>query len=567
MTIKAKLILAFTIMTAIVIGLVTISLSVTKKVDDQAKEMAVNWTPSIDASHTLNTLTSDYRILEYRHIISGSKSEMDEIEKQMDAKYTEIESTLTEYESLITDETEKQIYMDVKNEISNYMKVHDQVIGLSKEQKVDEAIALMSGDGQAAFDTFSQKLLELVTFNQEGVSAATSKSSEIYQKSVILLTAIGICAAIFSIIVALVIIISIIRPLNVLRNKLQELAEKGGDLTQQINIKSKDEIGRLAIIVNSFLSNLRSIMAEVNQSSDNVHNATISVNQYLNELCFSVEETSATTEELSAAMEETAASAEEINATSADMESAIQVMATKAQEGAESTYQINTRANVLKENAVTSQELAERIYEESKKKLEVALEQSKAVDQIDILSSAILQISSQTNLLSLNATIEAARAGEAGKGFSVVADEIRKLAENSKDIVSEIQNVTKDVVVAVKNLSDSSVKIMEYIDVTVRKDYNTMLSIGDKYSEDAVFVNELTSDFSATSEELASSVGEILNSISEVAKTINESAIGTENIAQKTSLIVDKVSEVQKQMSITTENAQNLKNAVGKFKV
>lgn len=359
----------------------------------------------------------------------------------------------------------------------------------------------------------------------------------------------------------------LIQSLHILKKELQELSERGGDLTQQINIHSKDELGDLAQIVNNFLANLRTTIIEVNQCSSHVGEAVVTVAKHLDELNASVEDTSATTEELSASMEETASAAEEVNASSEDMEAAIEAMAQKAQQGSEAAREISERAAELKSNAISSQKLAHEVYTETKDKLEQALAQSKAVEQIDILSDAILQISSQTNLLALNAAIEAARAGEAGRGFAVVADEIRKLAENSTKTVTAIQKVTGEVVASVSNLSDSSQKIMDYIDTTVRKDYQEMLKTGDQYNKDAVFMDNLISDFSAAAEELTASVEGIIKAMNHVAKTVNEGAAGTENIAEKATIIVEKVNEVQKQMQISSSNAQMLKQVVGKFKV
>ena len=113
-------------------------------------------------------------------------------------------------------------------------------------------------------------------------------------------------------------------------------------------------------------------------------------------------------------MEETAAAAEQVNSSSIEIETAVDVIAKKAQKGAFAAGEISTRASKLKSGTIASQQAAQEIYEKQRMKLELALEQAKAIKQISALSDAILQISSQTNLLALNAAIEAARAGESG---------------------------------------------------------------------------------------------------------------------------------------------------------
>ncbi len=139
------------------------------------------------------------------------------------------------------------------------------------------------------------------------------------------------------------------------------------------------------------------------------------------------------------------------------------------------------------------------------------------VEHIGVLSDSIMNITSQTNLLSLNAAIEAARAGEAGKGFSVVAGEIRKLAEQSKDTIIQIQLVTSEVIEAVRELSDSSSDLLNFVSNQVTEDYEEFMNVGNRYSEDSDYVDSIMTDFSATTEELLSSIQSMTQVISEVA--------------------------------------------------
>ena len=128
--------------------------------------------------------------------------------------------------------------------------------------------------------------------------------------------------------------------------------------------------------------------------------------------------------------------------------------------------------------------------------LETALENAKVIDQIYELAGVIMNVVSQTNLLSLNASIEAARAGEAGKGFAVVAGEIGALAEQSRQTVIKIQEVTQEVTEAVQNLSTNARKLLDFVVKDVTADYREFLTIGEQYKKDGASVDELMSEFS-----------------------------------------------------------------------
>ncbi|WP_406543514.1 methyl-accepting chemotaxis protein [Clostridium ljungdahlii] len=189
------------------------------------------------------------------------------------------------------------------------------------------------------------------------------------------------------------------------------------------------------------------------------------------------------------------------------------------------------------------------------------------VDKISILSDTIIQITDQTNLLALNAAIEAARAGEQGKGFNVVADEIRKLADESKTTVIKIQDLTKKVVESVNKLSLSSNKLLDFMLTDVNGDYNKILNVSGKYDEDAKFVDTLVSQFRVTTSNLLTSIEDVSNTIEQVAKANNEGTLATTNISDRILDIIEQVNSIAESTKASKEISKDLKQDISKFKI
>lgn len=401
--------------------------------------------------------------------------------------------------------------------------------------------------------------------------AITAPKSEVMSKVnslAMTMLVVSIVFIIISIVVTLLIARSISTPIKEASDYLNVVAT--GDFTGVVPLKlleMKDETGVLANAIDTMQQSVKNIIKEVAEESSNVSQMLISINTDMEKLNRSIEEISATTEELSAGTEENAASTEEMSATSTEIEKAIESTASKAQEGAVMVNEINKMSQEMKQKAISSKEDALEIYSRTKSGLQSAIEQSKAVNKINELSEAILEITSQTNLLALNAAIEAARAGEAGKGFAVVADEIRKLAEGSKNTVSRIQEVTKVIFGAVNNLSSSSSEIMEFIDKKVLDDYENLVNTGEQYSQNSIGINDVVNEFSATSEELLASMQNMVRAIDEIAIAANEEAQGATSIAQETTVITQMSDNVIKLAEIAKEKSDLLIKAVSKFSV
>jgi methyl-accepting chemotaxis protein len=266
-------------------------------------------------------------------------------------------------------------------------------------------------------------------------------------------------------------------------------------------------------------------------------------------------------------MEETAASAQEMTATSSEIETATRSIAEKSQEAALEIVKISKRASDTRAEVEATQSKTSEMKNRIEEKLSEALEKAKIVSEINVLTEAIMGITAQTNLLALNASIEAARAGESGKGFAVVADEIRNLANQSKAAVAKIQEVTQEVTDAVQNLSGNADELLQFVSKDITENFNNLAEVARAYMNDAIFMDGIVTDFSATSEELLASITNIMTAVSEVANAASEGASGTNDIAEKIAVITDKSSEVAKEALSSGQSSENLRREISSFKV
>jgi methyl-accepting chemotaxis protein len=343
-----------------------------------------------------------------------------------------------------------------------------------------------------------------------------------------------------------------------------------GDFTKAVSDKSlnlRDEIGSLAKASDRMRLSMKELIQGVMDESKQVADSVNLTGTHMKELHTHIDNVSATTQELAAGMEETAASSEEMNATALEIEHAVESIAVRAQDGAVSAKEIYERAQLIKQKTVEAEANASKVLVSNKETLSSAITQSQEVNQIIMLSDTILEITSQTNLLAFNAAIEAARAGEAGSGFAVVADEIRNLADSSKTAASKIQETTELVVQAVQKLSSSSQSMLEFFDNTVMNEYQDILKVSDFYNNDAKFVDELVTEFSATAEQLTASTQNMINAISDVASAASAGAQDTTSIAGKTTIMAQKSEEVTKQADDSMKISENLQKLVQKFKI
>lgn len=402
------------------------------------------------------------------------------------------------------------------------------------------------------------------------IDTAIAAQDEKFSAYAVKKAATMIVACVVMLIIVAILIAMISRDITKSLKKIKEQFDiiAGGNFARKMQkpmLKRKDDFGQLANELEKMRESVRSLLAQVKIEAANIDTVVESIDSHVFNLNGEIEDVSATTEQLAASTQETAASAEQINGMTQQIEEAAREIAIRAQDGATEAEEIHQRATQTKDETVANRMKVKQMLSEIRQGLEKALEDAKVVEQIGVLADSILAITGQTNLLALNASIEAARAGEAGKGFAVVAEEIRVLAEQSKDAVANIQSVTENVNHAVRNLTSDSNRLLDFVDTDIVESFNNFEKMADDYNLDAAKINDLVSDFSATSEELVASITNITQAIDGISSASNDSAAGTTNIAQKTVSIASGSAEVMKGAKDAESSAEELRKNVNNF--
>ncbi|MCT4785834.1 methyl-accepting chemotaxis protein [Exiguobacterium aestuarii] len=567
LTIRQKLWGLVIISLVMVIGVGGYALFSLNDANRQADDIVNNWNKGLDYAHELNTLAANYRTLELDHIVSDDATQKEELMTQMKEIRDEINTIAPKYAKTATGETDKELFENFSRQWEMYQRVSDNMLTFSSTGNTGMARSYYDAQSQATYDNFTQKLANLVDYNSEGSQRVGQDMEREFMQSLMALVAVTVGAVAILLFLGLSLLRSIIRPMRTLQTRFDELATQGGDLTMTIPVTSNDEIAQVSRSFNTFLGTLREIMIDVDETAKVVLSSSKEVSAEVTRLSHYMEETSGTVEELTAGMEETAASSQEMSASTTEMGSSIDSIVDLSNDSAETATRVEMRAHEMREQAVVSKTEAVTIIEKKQVELAEAIKGAQSVEEIRVLTTAILAIADQTNLLALNASIEAARAGEAGRGFAVVASEIRKLAENSRQTVNEIRDVSNTVIDSVERLNTSSADMLTFLNTKVMADYDRLEESATQYEQDATVFGETAKTFEGNALQLRHMTDNILGVIQEVATTVTEGADGTQSISEKVQLSVERFNDVQTKMSETEKRATELSNRVAQFKL
>lgn len=395
---------------------------------------------------------------------------------------------------------------------------------------------------------------------------ASSIAAEL-QKAVDQTLQIGGICLILAILILTIIISRITKGLMQVNAKIYDLVHNEGDLTQKLDVRSGDELELIAGNVNELLAYIRKIMIGISSGSMRLMSTSRKMVDHLSSADESITDVSATMQEMSAAMEETTSSLNQITEAIDEIYSSVERIAGNADAGKVSSQEMESRASGANDAAAEGQKKANIETEKMAASLNEKIVRSRSVEQIEVLTSNIIEITEQTNLLALNASIEAARAGEAGRGFAVVADEIGKLAGNSADAAAKIRQVSAEVIQAVDELAEGAGQMIEFVRNATEEGFGGLVATSENYATDANAMRAMMEQFAQTAEELRSTMDGIRESISAVNIAVEESAKGIAGVSESSVQLTGNVNDIQSEASDNNGIAEDLATEVGRFKL
>lgn len=424
-------------------------------------------------------------------------------------------------------------------------------------------------NGKANFlDDNGKAVLYYTAIPETGwIIALSMPEAELYAPLRGLLIKVGVFSAISTGLIILIIILYT-RQMNGNISKVNKLAGliAKGDITYTIDVSSEDELGEMTKNLNIMSGNLKNMVIKIREVLDSVVASSEELTASAEETERATEQIAASVQEISSGSEEQANIATETSGASREIFSGMEQIANSVQEATEFSLgasKASEDGNKVVSMAIDQMKQISDRVEFSSKVVNALGEKSKAIG--DILS-IITSISQQTNLLALNAAIEAARAGEAGRGFAVVADEVRKLAEQSNNAAGDISGLIGEIQ---REISDA-VDAMNVSTTSVGEGINIVENAGQSFNEISSSIGNVSKqmqEVSAIVEEVFAGTQVMVESMERVKRISEESVGNTQSVAAASEEQTALMKEISNSAQSLTEMAIELENVVSIFKM
>ena len=433
-----------------------------------------------------------------------------------------------------------------------------------------------SDSGSANFKNEDTGIKEVISYKKlsghNWVFILKDKQSEIYSevgkittKMVIICLVVAVVLAIFT----FFIVSQLTSGLPVIADTIERFGrldlQLKGSLDKYLN--KKDEVGQMARASREMVASLRDSIGQLNNCRDDIGNTAGTLGGATQELSDCVSNNAAISEELYASISNTNQSVTNVEEAVTNVFDSIDNVTQKIDKSDEITKGLIHRSEEIKAETMRSLKAGTDNINQHKEKVEGAVSSLKAIENVNIMVDEILEIASQTNLLSLNASIEAARAGEAGKGFAVVAMEIQQLAEQSSSTANKIQQIVKESNTSIEQVRKCFSDIIEYMENDILKNFEGFSEAADEYG---VQSDEIGSQIKAITEsmhELKSYMQDIVDSAKAVSEATIQNEKAVSEIVEKNENMQDVSERVSEISDTNSANSVQIGDVVGRFKL
>lgn len=556
-TIKAKILSAFVILIILVAVISSIANISNKKIFDKNEEIINHSLELLIAEQELETDHAMRTAFLLTYLIDGNAFAKEEFVKRAE-ETKKLESILLELDD--SEETRELVKLK-----QNWTTLTLQVVTLIEQGKQKEALSIMNGDVIQIAEKLVTEYEKRATKQEESIKDFGEEVIEGGIKSFTTNWIMILVVAVSSLVLAIVTSKNISEPINTVMKRMKLIAN--GDISKEpLLVETSDEVGQLVIATNEMNQHMKEMLSEINDVSKVVSSQGLELSSATREVKSAFDQVSETMEELSYGSREQGETASNLSFTMDTFEQNMQMANVKGKNMSTYSDQVIEMTSKGSKLMVSSENQMKKIDDavtDAVGKMQNLTIQTK---EITNLVSVIEQIATKTNLLALNAAIEAARAGESGKGFAVVATEVKKLAEQVTDSITDITHIVTAIQSESINVADTlkgSAIEVEKGTVQIKATGETLNEIEQSVLKMVREINELSNNLS----DITENTKKINGSIDNIASVSEETSAGVLQISSSIEETNQSMDEIAVSSNKLSESAETLNELISRFKI